>query len=158
MIFRSVVYYLIVCALQYWWGEHFRFFGLSLDFSFMACVSSVSLFSPVHSLVFSFFLGFFSDFSSWGHFGLYCLSYTLISYSLISLRSRADFSSGFSRNILFFSFFYLNILFYSLFYFAIYKNWFFSWKDFIAAPFLNLLFFWLFYEISDRYLSVKKCL
>ncbi len=158
MILKSFIYYFIVCSLQYWFAEHFRFFGLTLDFSLMACLVSASLFRPAHALLFSFMLGFFSDFSSWGHFGLYCLSYTLISYFLISIKSRTDLTSPFSRAVIFFMFFYINLLFYSGFHFAIYKSWFFGWKDFVIAPFINVLFFGLFYEISERYLSERKCL
>ncbi|GAB4030783.1 MAG: hypothetical protein Fur0012_07260 [Elusimicrobiota bacterium] len=158
MILRSIVFYFLVCFLQYWWASHLSVFGTSPNFPLMASVTSAVLFSPSHSLIFSFMMGFFADFSSWGHFGIYCLSYTLISYMLNSLKSRTDLGSGFSRNLLFLAFFYFNLLFYSLFYFAIYKAWFFGWKDFIFSPFLSLLLFEFFHELAERYLSVKKCL
>lgn len=158
IILKSFIYYLIICWLQYWFAEHFRFLGLSLDFTLMACVTSVNILSPAHSMMFSFLLGFFLDFSSWGHFGLYCLSYTLISYLLILMKSRTDLTSPFSRAVIFLTFFYVNLIFYSTVYFAIYKLWFFGWKNFIIAPLINVLFFGFFYKISERYLSEKKCL
>ncbi len=158
MIIKSIVYYFVVCSLQYWSASHFKIFGVSLDLPFMAVFVSTSLFSPTHSMIFSFMLGFFSDFSSWGHFGLYCLSYVLISYFLNVLKNRTDLNSTFSRNLFLLLFLYFNFIFYSFFYFAIYKLWFFGWKDFFIAPFFNLIFFEIFYRISQRYLSEKKCL
>lgn len=156
MIIKSIVYYFIICSLQYWSASHFNLFGASLDFPLMAVILSASLFSSTHSMIFSFMLGFFSDFSSWGHFGLYCLSYTLISYFLNVIKSGTDLDSVFSRNLFLLLSFYFNIIFYSFFYFAIYRSWFFDWKDFVIAPFFNLIFFEIFYRVSRRYLSVKN--
>lgn len=158
MILKKVIYYLLICSLEYWTSEHLKIFGVTLNFSLMACLTSVAIFPPAQALLFSFFLGLFADFSSWGHFGLYCLSYTLIAYFLISVKNRTDLTSPFSRVIMFFLVFYFNLLFYSSFYFAIYKTWFFGWKDFVLAPIFNILFFVIFYEISERYLSERKCL
>lgn len=147
----DIIYYFLVCLLQWFFSENLFFQNFSPNIIFIGVFSACILSGPVKSMFFAFLLGLFMDIYSLSPFGMNALFYVIISYLIYHLKSKLDLNSFFTRIVLSFILNYIYLAFYIIFYFAYFKSTnIFLWR-FLLQPVITVIFLEPFFYFAYKY-------
>ena len=133
----DALFYFLIGIFHWWWTGHLSVFGTAPNFIFLAALCVAIITSPVKALAYGFFFGVYMDLLGTNMFGAYALTYTLLAYSIYSMKRHFDMVAPFSQIITALIMSLVCMLFYQGLSFAMAKINPLSLKNFMTEPFWN---------------------